>query len=66
LVKDIQKAIKNLPEIYEIPFIAHSEGYRYEDISVKLGVPIGTVKRRIHTARHQFKAALQEFQGHHK
>jgi RNA polymerase sigma-70 factor (ECF subfamily) len=34
------------------------EGYKYEEIAEILGIPVGTVKSRIFTARERLKAML--------
>lgn len=36
-------------------------GKSVAQIATELGIPIGTVKRRLHTARHRLQAALVEF-----
>ena len=55
---DIRHALNSLPLILSLPFIAHFEGYKYEEIALSLSVPIGTVKRRIHSARQRLKLLL--------
>lgn len=44
--------IEKLDDIYKIPFKMKHEGYKYAEIAEKLGIAIGTVKSRIHQARH--------------
>ncbi|MEQ8459144.1 MAG: sigma-70 family RNA polymerase sigma factor [Sandaracinaceae bacterium] len=39
------------------------EGERCADIAAALGVPVGTVHRRLHTARARFKAAYAALEG---
>jgi len=60
LNEDIQKALQRLPNIFSHPFIAHFQGYKYEEIAISLSVPVGTVKRRIHCARKSLKTMLSE------
>ena len=55
---DIRHALNSLPLILSLPFIAHFEGYKYDEIALSLSVPIGTVKRRIHSARQRLKLLL--------
>ncbi|ODA40887.1 hypothetical protein DSBG_2328 [Desulfosporosinus sp. BG] len=52
-------ALKNLNiEYRETLVLREWEGYSYEEIANILGVPVGTVKSRIHTARLQLRKTL--------
>jgi len=57
-VKEIHKAIYQLPQIFKIPFLLYFEGYHYHEISGSLNEPLGTIKSRIHFARKLLKAQL--------
>ncbi len=57
-LKEIQKAISNLPDIFRYPFVLYFEGYKYNEISAYLDEPLGTVKSRIHFARKLLKAEI--------
>jgi len=57
-LKEICKAIHQLPQIFKIPFLLHFEGYRYHEISHSLNEPLGTIKSRIHFARKLLKEKL--------
>ena len=57
-VKEIDKAIYQLPQIFKIPFLLYFEGYRYHEISGSLNEPLGTIKSRIHFARKLLKDQL--------
>ena len=57
-VKEIDKAIYQLPQIFKIPFLLYFEGYRYHEISGSLNEPLGTIKSRIHFARKLLKKQL--------
>ncbi|MGM9476187.1 RNA polymerase sigma factor [Pedobacter sp. GSP4] len=61
IMKDIKKALKNIPECYSTPFISYFEGYKYHEIAETLNLPIGTVKTRIHIARKLLKEYLQTY-----
>ena len=58
-LKEIYKAIDQLPELFKIPFLLHFEGYRYHEISESLNEPLGTIKSRIHVARKLLKKLLK-------
>ncbi|WP_316757491.1 RNA polymerase sigma factor [Pedobacter aquatilis] len=59
--RDIQHALAGISPIYAVAFVRHFEGYKYEEIAASLGIPVGTVKRRIHTARVQLQKALHQY-----
>lgn len=50
-IQDIYKILDQLDEKYAVPFLMHYQGYQYKEIGEKLGLPIGTVKSRLYTAR---------------
>jgi RNA polymerase sigma factor (sigma-70 family) len=60
-LKDIHKAIKELPDIFRKPFMLYFEGFRYHEIADMLKEPLGTIKSRIHFARKLLKAQIQRF-----
>ncbi len=60
-MKDIQKAIHQLPEIFRNPFMLYFEGYKYHEIADMLSEPLGTIKSRIHFARKLLKEQLTRF-----
>jgi RNA polymerase sigma factor (sigma-70 family) len=60
-LKDIQKAIHHLPEIFRNPFLLYFDGYKYHEIAEMLEEPLGTIKSRIHFARKLLKAQIQRF-----
>lgn len=64
IMKDIRKALQNIPEYYSTPFIRHFEGYKYHEIAAQLNLPIGTVKTRIHVARKLLKEYLQSYSNY--
>jgi len=57
-VKEIKYIINNLNDELKIPFTMYLEGYKYNEISDKLDLPLGTVKSRIFTARKEVKRNL--------
>ena len=57
LVKDV---VGGLPEKYsEVLILAYYHRFAYKDIGDILGVPLGTVKSRLHSAVAQFAEAYR-------
>jgi RNA polymerase sigma-70 factor (ECF subfamily) len=57
-------AIEALPEIYRSVFVMHElEGHDHEQIGALLGIPTGTSKARLSSARSKLREALREFEG---
>lgn len=44
--------------MFSEPFKLFQDGFRYQEIADKVGVPLGTVKSRIHQARQQLMAVM--------
>ena len=60
-MKEINKAIDHLPEIFKTPFLLYFDGYKYQEIADVLNEPLGTVKSRIHFARKLLKEQLTRY-----
>jgi RNA polymerase sigma-70 factor (ECF subfamily) len=58
-IKEIQKAIFELPDIFKQPFMLYFEGFKYHEIADILQEPLGTIKSRIHFARKLLKAQIE-------
>jgi len=43
------------------PFVRYVEGYKYHEIAEEIGIPIGTVKTRIHEARKHLSKMLKMY-----
>lgn len=51
------------PEHRAILILREVQGFNYQEISLILDIPIGTVRSRLHTAREQLRRALGEEKG---
>lgn len=60
-IKEIQKAIRDLPEIFKTPFLLYFDGYKYNEIADALHEPLGTIKSRIHFARKLLKEQISRY-----
>jgi RNA polymerase sigma factor (sigma-70 family) len=60
-IKEINSHINGLEEEYKVPFKMHFKGFKYKEISEKLGIPIGTVKSRIFIARKKLMEVMPEY-----
>jgi len=57
---EIQCSLERLDPTFRTPFEMHHSGYKYEEVAEHLGIPIGTVKSRIHQARQRLQDMLSE------
>lgn len=60
-MSDIQRAIDTLDRPYKIPMSLYLSGYKYQEIAEKMGIPLGTVKSRIHASQVQLQETLKDF-----
>lgn len=60
-IGEISSIIASFPEDYREPFSLHIAGYKYEEISEKLGMPLGTVKNKIFLTRKQLRSILKDY-----
>ena len=60
--KEINKHINNLQDELKVPFLMHTEGYKYKEIAEKLDLKIGTVKSRIFFTRKKLMESLVDYQ----
>ena len=60
-VAEISQIMQSIPEDFSRPFQMHIAGYKYEEIAQQLHLPIGTVKSRIHTTRHNLRHLLRDY-----
>jgi RNA polymerase sigma-70 factor (ECF subfamily) len=60
-IKEIKKALQELPEIFKTPFLLYFDGYKYNEIAELLHEPLGTIKSRIHFARKLLKEHISRY-----
>lgn len=58
-VKELRTRMESLPAGVRDVLMMLCQGYKYEEIAARMGLPLGTVKSRIHTARQQLRSAEQ-------
>ena len=61
MLDDINGAVEKLDESFKTPFMMYFRGFKYHEIAIKLNIPIGTVKNRIHIARKELKDRLSVY-----
>ena len=59
LSDEIQQALASLPDDFRVPVVMRDVADQtYEEIASSLGVPVGTVRSRLHRGRRMLRAAL--------
>jgi RNA polymerase sigma-70 factor (ECF subfamily) len=58
--REIDQSLAKLDDAFREPFRMHHDGFKYHEIADRLGIPIGTVKSRIHQARHRLIDMLSD------
>ena len=60
----VRAAVRNLPDIQlEVLVLRFLEGRSMEEISAMIGIPVGTVKSRLHNAKAALRNALMELRN---
>lgn len=57
-IEGIKAALNQLPRQYHQPFTMYLDGYKYQEITESLLIPLGTIKNRIHVARKMLKQTI--------
>jgi len=60
---EISSILRTFPEDHRRPFSLFVAGYKYEEISQKLGMPMGTVKCRIFQTRKRLREILKDYRS---
>lgn len=63
-MEDVNTAFRDMSSDFKVPFLMHYKGFKYQEIADDLGLPIGTVKSRIHFARKELKRKLNRYYKH--
>lgn len=58
MTEEIKAMVDGLDDGLRIPFVMHFQGFKYQEISEHLSLPLGTVKSRIFFARKELKNLL--------
>ena len=58
---EISSILNGFPADYRNPFSMHIAGYKYEEISERLNMPLGTVKSRIFFTRKRLRELLKDY-----
>ena len=58
--RDVARIIAKFPPEFSTPLIMYARGFKYCEIAITLGLPLSTVKNRIHAARLLLKKAFKE------
>lgn len=59
--KEINKHISNLQDELKVPFLMHTQGFKYKEIAEELELKIGTVKSRIFFTRKKLMESLVDY-----
>ncbi|MDR0230917.1 MAG: RNA polymerase sigma factor [Dysgonamonadaceae bacterium] len=59
-IKEINNAITSLTNELKLPFSMYVSGYKYNEISENLNLPLGTIKSRIFLARQELQFFLKD------
>ena len=59
--KELNMYVESLDNHFKVPFVMHTEGFKYHEIAEKLDLKIGTVKSRIFLSRQKLMAQLDGY-----
>lgn len=59
-IEEIHQIVDALEDWLKVPFMMHYQGFKYDEISEALDIPLGTVKSRIFFARKKLQTTLSE------
>ena len=53
--------MNQMEDSFRVPFLLHYQGFKYDEISDQLDIPLGTVKSRIFFARKKLRNRIERF-----
>lgn len=59
----IMEEINELPTEFRRPFLLHFDGLKYREISLRMGIPVGTAKSRVFTAKKMLQQRMSNLYG---
>jgi len=59
-IEILWKVIDSLEDKHKNPFVMAFRGFKYKEIAIREGIPVGTVKARIFYAREEIKEQLKK------
>ncbi|MBW6461067.1 MAG: RNA polymerase sigma factor [Bacteroidales bacterium] len=59
--QEIRGVVDSLEEEHRIPFVMHTQGFKYKEIAYELDISIGTVKSRIFFSRKKLMDRLEGY-----
>lgn len=60
-LQELTKAVNSLEDEFRVPFLMHTEGFKYKEIADELNLKIGTVKSRIFFTRKKLMEMLKDY-----
>ncbi|MEM8524944.1 MAG: RNA polymerase sigma factor [Bacteroidota bacterium] len=61
MMEELSDILGQVDEKYRIPFLLYHKGYDYQEIAMKMKIPLGTVKSRLHIARQRLCKLIQSY-----
>lgn len=58
-MEELTNIIDQVPHELQHPFVMYYHGYKYKEIAEHIGIPLGTVKSKIHAARSLIKKGIK-------
>ena len=59
VMQELSSVLDDMDDSFRTPFLMHYQGFKYDEISVELDIPLGTVKSRIFFARKKLRNRIE-------